>query len=350
MLNKKEIEEIREHLTRAQNPIFYYDNDADGLCSFLLLRRYIGRGYGVAVRSYPDLNASYLKKAEQLKADYIFILDKPVIAKEFIEGADMMQLPVVWIDHHDMNLSEVMKEFSKSKNFHLYNTALSSKESEPTSYLAYKIANREEDLWISLMGCIADHYLPDFAEEFGKRYPELWSKGMKKPFDVYYRAEIGKIAMALNFGLKDSISHVVQLQNFLISCKSPNDVLSEMDRNRTFRAKYGEIRKKYDSLLKDAVESESGKAVYLIYGGDLSISSDLSNELSYNYPEKFIVVAYKRGPITNLSLRGRKVKGVLERVLKKIENSTGGGHEDAVGARIRTEDFERFKELFEQEI
>ena len=353
MLTEKQIEEIKEHLDRAQKPLFYYDNDADGLCAFLLLRRFIGRGYGVAIRSYPDLNEQYLRKAEQLKADYIFILDKPVISKEFIAEVDSMQISVVWIDHHDMNASEVPESLSKSNNFYLYNPALNrgkKKSCEPTSYIAYQVSGRKEDLWIALMGCIADHYMPDFSEEFGKRYPEFWGKGVKEPFDVYYKTEIGRIARALNFGLKDSINHVVEMQNFLISCKGPSDVFLEMELNKAFREKYAEVNKKYLLLLKEAKESESGKIVHLIYSGDLSISSDLSNELSYNYPDKYILVAYKKGTITNISMRGKNVKKILKKILSKIENATGGGHNDAVGARIRTEDLDKFSEIFEEEI
>jgi single-stranded DNA-specific DHH superfamily exonuclease len=357
MLTKKQIEEIREHLEKAQNPIFYYDNDADGLCAFLLLRRYLGRGYGVAIRSYPGLDASYLRKAEQLKADYIFVLDKPLIAKEFIEEADSMQLPLVWIEHHEITQAEISENAPNQKNFHYYNPALNISETaikvhmnEPTSYLSYKIAERKEDVWIALLGCIADCYLPDFAEEFGKRYSEFWGKDVKGPFDVYYKTEIGRIALSLNFGLKDSISHVVQLQNFLISCKSPSDVFLELETNKAFREKYREIAKKYEVLLKGAKESESQKIVYLIYGGDLSISSDLANNLSYLYPEKYICVAFKKGTITNLSLRGKKIRPILEKILKKLENARGGGHENAVGATIQAEDLEKFKEFLEQEI
>jgi len=33
------------------------------------------------------------------------------------------------------------------------------------------------------MGCIADHYLPDFSEDFGKKHPAFWGKknSIKKP-------------------------------------------------------------------------------------------------------------------------------------------------------------------------
>ena len=102
MLTEKQIDEIREHLEKAQNPLFYYDNDADGLCSFVLLRRFSGRGKGVAVRSFPELNASYAKKAQELNADYVFVLDKPVLSREFVEEIAKLQLPLVWIDHHDV--------------------------------------------------------------------------------------------------------------------------------------------------------------------------------------------------------------------------------------------------------
>ena len=44
MLTKKQVEDIKEHLEKAQNPIFFFDNDPDGLCSFLLMQRYLGRG------------------------------------------------------------------------------------------------------------------------------------------------------------------------------------------------------------------------------------------------------------------------------------------------------------------
>src|SRR3989338_9143033 len=105
MLTEKQLQEIREHLEKAQNPVFFYDNDADGLCSYVILRRFIGRGKGVVIRSFPDLNASYAKKAQELNADYVFVLDKPVVSKEFIEEIDKLGLPLVWIDHHEIESS-----------------------------------------------------------------------------------------------------------------------------------------------------------------------------------------------------------------------------------------------------
>lgn len=340
--------ELREHLERSQNPVFYYDNDADGLCSYLIFRRFLGRGKGVAVRSYPDLNVSYAKKAQELKADYVFVLDKPSLSREFVDEIDKMHIPLVWIDHHNIKEDNFEKEFN---NFYTFNPAKNKgkdQSDEPVTYMAYKVTGRKEDMWLAIMGCASDHFIPDFAEEFGERYPEFWGK-VKVPFDIYYKTEIGKIARSLNFGLKDSTTHIVQLQNFLISCNNPSDVFAEITNNKSFREKYADIKRKYDDLIERAKAESEGKIIFFEYSGDLSISGDLSNELSYLNPTKYIVVAYKKEGICNLSMRGKGVKGILNRILPKLEGASGGGHEDAVGARIRASELEKFKTLFEEE-
>lgn len=346
MLSETEIKEIRGHLEKAQNPIFYYDNDADGLCSFILLRKYIGRGKGVVVRSYPDLNAQYAKKTQELKADYVFILDKPSISQEFIDEMEKVGIPIVWIDHHDVPL-----DIKKNENIFIYNPAKSSEKSvEPVTYLSYEITKQKENLWLALIGCISDHYLPSFAKEFEKEYPDLWAKNIKEPFQALYETEIGKIAKSLNFGLKDSLTHVIEMQNFLIACKSPRDVFQEVWENRNFRKKYVEINKKYESLLDKAKNNISKKILFFKYSGELSISSEISNELSFLYPKKYIIVAYTKDNITNISIRGEKVKSILEEIKKEMSNITGGGHENAVGARIQTDDLETFKNKVEEKI
>lgn len=345
MLSKSELEEIREHLQNAQNPVFYYDNDADGLCSFLLLRRFIGRGKGVAVRSFPDLNKQYARKAVELNADYVFVLDKPILSREFAAEIDSIGLPLVWIDHHDV----VNEDLSDFKNIFSYNSSKNGGAGEPVTFLSYKISENKEDVWLAMIGCISDHYLPDFVDEFKKNYSELWGEKILKPFDAYFGTEIGKISQSFNFGLKDSVSNVVRMQNFLISVKSPTEVLSESTSNHSFRKKYSEVKKKYDELLLRAKKNAGEKLVFFYYSGDLSISSDLSNNLTYIFPGKYVVVSYVKGDVASLSFRGKGVKKILEKILKEIEGR-GGGHEDAVGARISASDLEKFRELVEREI
>jgi len=341
MLTKKQIKEIKEHLEKAQNPIFFFDNDPDGLCSFLLLQRYIGRGKGVAIKSFPEMNAEYFKKAIELNADYIFILDKPIVSSAFFDEARNFNVPVVWIDHHDVQL--------KIPDFvYYYNTSLNRfKKNEPVTYLCYKITQKKEDLWLAVAGCISDRYVPDFYPEFVKLYPDLAIKA-EDAFDIFYKSQIGKIVKIFGFALKDRISNVVKMIKFLMIIKTPYEVLEETGKNREMHSRFKQIYQKYYKLLEKAkaVVSED-RVLFFQYGGDLSISADLSNELSYLFPQKIVIVAYITGMKANISVRGKKIRSVILKVIKEIDGATGGGHEDAVGCKMNVEDLERFKEKIE---
>ncbi|MEI6731654.1 MAG: DHH family phosphoesterase [archaeon] len=345
MLTNKQIGEIREHLEKAQNPVFFYDNDNDGLCSFLLLRRMLGRGTGIVVKNYPDLNAQYAKKAQDLNADYIFVLDKPEIAQEFLDEIGMLHIPVIWIDHHDS------KEL-KSENLILYNPVKNKgndKSSEPVTYLSYKIAGNTGDIWIAMIGCISDHYLPDFAEDFSKAYPEFWGE-VKMPFDAYYGTELGRVARSLNFGLKDTPAHVKDLQNLLLGMRGPDQVLSELEGDHAFSERYRALKEKYEILLKKAESELDRNLLFFAYGGFECLNADLSNELSHRYKGKYVAVAYVKAGEAKISMRGKNVRAILEKLLKNFQNCRGGGHEDAVGASLQADDLPKFRELMENEV
>jgi len=344
MLTKKQVSEIKEHLSRAQRPIFFFDNDPDGLCSFLLLQRYLGRGKGVSIKSFPELIEEDFRKVHELNADYIFILDKPLVSNSFFDQAEKFNIPVVWIDHHFVDKTQTPKFVN------YYNPVFNKKKTEePVTALCYQITRRKEDLWLAVAGCISDHFVPEFYGDFEKAYPEFKVKE-KEPFGILYNSPIGKVVMILSFGLKDRTTNVVNMMKFLITAKGPHDVLEENKKNQVFYNKYKTLNEKYEHLLNKSVliGKEKGEVLFFKYGGELSMSSDLSNELSYRFSEKIIVVVYTRGLKANVSMRGENVKDLLSKAIEGFENATGGGHKNAVGAQIRVEDIERFKERLEK--
>lgn len=341
MLGEKEIEEVKEWLNKSQNPLFFFDNDVDGLCSFLLLRRHIQRGFGIVVKSYPSLDAMYNKKIDELKPDVIFILDKPEVSDEFIDYANQSGLPIVWIDHHPLKKHSV--DELRDKNVFYYNPLYSKKpSSEPTSYWCYKIAGNKNDLWISVVGCVSDQMLPESAEEFSKKYPDLLAY-TKNPAKALFKSEIGKLSRILSYALKDKTSNVIRMLKKLWEVKSPYEILNG-DGCEYILERYSEIDKKYSDLLSRAKqEAGGGKLLYFQYSGDLSISADLSNELAYLYPDKIIAVVFIKGDRANLSLRGKTdVRKILEIIMEKI-GGTGGGHKHACGGTISVKDLQRFK-------
>jgi len=349
MLTQKQVKEIKRHLDKAQNPLFFFDNDPDGLCSFLLLQRYVKKGKGVAIKSFPALTVDYFRKVEELKADYIFILDKPVVSEEFWEEVEKINIPVVWIDHHEINekdISEFVDYYNPLKN--------KPQTNEPVTALCYQVTNKREDLWIAVIGCISDKFVPDFYKEFEKIYPDLVFNTKRKieygtssfAFDVFYKTQIGKILKLFSFALKDTMTNVVHMIKFLMKVETPYEVLEETNKNHTVHYRFKQIDVKYQKLLRKAelVEKKSKKILFFQYSGDLSVSSDLANELSYKFPNKVIVVVYVIGVKANISVRGKKIRKIILKSIENLEGATGGGHEDAVGARVRMEDLEKFKE------
>jgi len=335
MLSQKQINEIREHLEKAQNPVFFFDNDTDGLCSFLLLQRYIGRGKGVAIKTFPDMTKDYFRKVKELEADYIFILDKPVVSEEFFAKVAQYNIPVVWIDHHAVH--EDVPDF-----VHYYNPS-----NEPTTFFCYQVSEKKDDLWFAVMGCIADRYLPNYYKDFQKSHPEL-SVDAKDAYDVRYKSQLGIVVRILEFSLKDKTTNVVHMLKFLMKAKSPYDVLEEDKKNYSMHKRFNELNGKYLRVLKKAliVGNSLENVLFFRYGGETKFSQNLSDELMYHFPEKVIVVVYVDQAKTTMSIRGKSVRDKVVQILENFEDSTCGGHENSLGAKINSVDLEKFeKEL-----
>jgi len=341
MISETQLQEIKQHLEASQNPLFFFDNDVDGLCSFLILQRSIQRGKGIAIKSFPDLKEQYLKKVEELNPDLIVILDKAELSKEFAEGTEQKNIPLIWIDHHE---TKTPKEVIAKTSY--YNSLPSA---EPTTYLSQKVFNRQEDLWLATIGCIGDIYLPDFAEQFAKQNPELLNPNLE-PFDALYSTEIGNIIRMLNFGLMDTTTNVVNLIKFLSKTKGPHDILEENRFTKQIHKRYTELN---DFLNKQIEKAESefdpkSKVLFFSYAGNTSMSSEIANKLYYNHKNKLIVVAFKRPEKINISIRGNNALAITNQAITDIEDATGGGHEKATGAMIPVDSFEKFKQKIKE--
>ena len=340
MLSSVQIDEIKEHLNRAQNPVFFFDNDQDGLCSFLLLQKYIGRGKGVPVKTFPSLDPDYFRKVTEFSADYIFILDKPVVSAEFFDQVSQVNIPVVWIDHHEID-KDLIPDF-----VNYYNPMFNSKPThEPVTALCQQINDRTEDLWIAVVGCISDKYYPEFYSKFRKAYMEL-TVDSQEPFDIFYGSDIGKVARMLGAGLKDRITNAITMVKFLIKAKGPYDVLNETSGNSAMHKRYNDLAKKQKKFVDKAISESKDKYILFKYGGTMSISSDLANELSYRFPEKKIIVVYLSGIKANISARGEHIRKIVLEAIKDIPDATGGGHECAVGAQMKV----NYLDVFEEKI
>lgn len=345
MINSEKINEIREFLNKSQNPLFFFDNDLDGLASFMLLRRYCNKGKGISIKTFPDLNSTYSRKLSEFSPDCVFIIDKPLVSKQFIQDCNEKNIPIVWIDHHPKPFKKEDEDFNKI--FYFNPLEGEKPTNEPTSYWCYKISGKQEDEWISMLGCISDWFLPEFANTFAENYPDLFIKlKSTEQAKALYETELGKLAKIINFGLKDRTSNVVKMIKYLLNLKSPREILEKNIRNATIYHRFSQVERKYAKLLQKA--KEIGKInknlLFFQYGGELSLSGELANELFYNFPDLTIVVCYIKGAKVNVSIRSKdNARAMTIKSLEGIE-STAGGHENACGATLSVEDLPKFRD------
>jgi len=342
MLTHKQLEEIKEKLEKSQNPLFFFDNDVDGLCSFLIMQRAIGRGKGVAIKSFPELNESYIKKVEELNPDFVFILDKPLVDIKFLTQLEEKNIPVIWIDHHEVELNEEL--IKKADYYNSYPSA------EPTTYLAYKSVGKKSEMFLAMIGCIGDVYKPDFALEFSEKYPELFQADTPI-FDSLFSTEIGKASRLLNFALKDTTTNVVNMMRYLMKITDVYDIIHENKQNREFHLRAKQLQKIYEKHMEKAENNlTEEKLLVYTYSGDTAMSSELANGLYFKHKDKFVIVAFRKQDKLNASIRGKQAKKILAKVIKKIPKVTGGGHEEACGAQIPTDSFEEFAKRVRDEL
>jgi len=285
------------------------------------------------VKAHPHITTEFLRKVEEVAPDKVFVLDVALVDQEFIDGCPV---PVVWVDHHDIVQRERVAYF---------NPRLRG-QNVPTPVLLYQVT--QKDLWIATVGSIGDWYLPAFAKDFSEQYPDLLPASVKTVEEALFNTPLSVVIKAFSFILKGRTTDVNKAIAVLTKVESPYEITrQDTSRGRLIFKKYEEINELYNGMLDKAFAkmNDSEKLLVYTYVDDkLSLTKDLANELLYRYGDKIIVLGRERHGEVRCSLRspaGINLKPALEKALVGIEGY-GGGHENACGAAIKKEDFERF--------
>lgn len=326
-------QEIRKHLEESDNPLFLFDDDPDGLCSYLLLKKYISRGKGLVVKSSPELSHSYLKQVSEIKPDCIFILDKPLVCEEFFIRC---KVPIIWIDHHDLQNYK-----SGTKGVKYYNPKQFN-ESFPVSYFCYKIT--ESNSWISVIGSLNDWYKPPILTSFSKQYPNILPDPTKTiPEILFEDTPFSKLCKIFRFVLKGNDFDIERSLSNLEKIKSPDELLGNKTKeSKSILTHYNRVNEEYQLILKKALKTipENDFLTFIYTNQTISISSYLSNELIYHFPNTVLVVGREKDDRINMSIRSpnKPIPEALKKALSGLDGS-GGGHTNACGSNISKKDF-----------
>ncbi|MBT3865872.1 DHH family phosphoesterase [Candidatus Woesearchaeota archaeon] len=338
MLTDTQIMEIRGFLEKAENPLYLFDDDPDGLTSYLLLKKKYKKGHGTCVKSSPRSSVVYSASYRKHKPDLVVILDKPNISQEIL---DEFNVPVVWIDHHQLVERDGVNYYNPM--------AGDSPDNRPTSYWAYRVV--EENEWVALVGIIGDWHVPekDIVEKFG--YPELLGDA-KTPPELMFDAEFGKFIKIFSFIMKGSNESMDECINGLEIINDPMEILERKNEvGKLIYDKYERINREYEICLKDALSQEDeGVYVYTYVEDKNSFTGNLSNELLHRLKSEVIIIGREKDGDFRLSLRskGKPIRMVLQKALEEVEGY-GGGHDMACGASVKVQDFSKFIEIIKKE-
>lgn len=333
MLTEKEINDFREELLNCKKPLFFYDDDMDGAASFILFYKFINEGKGIIVKSTPELSQKFLRSVESFDPDKVFILDKPMVSEEFIDGCKQR---IIWLDHHPIQMPKKARYYNPRKE--------NPDDNRPTSYWAYKITNNNEYLWLAMLGIVGDWYMPEFRDEFSKKYPDILPPTIKTVQEALFNSEFGKLFRIFSFNLMGSSKDAYKSIKIMIRITSPYEVLNQTTSQGKFLyKKYEKVNKVYEELMKNIKVSDDKLLLFTYSDDTLSLSAEMSNELLVLYPDKLVIIGREKNGEMKCSLRSASIKvlPILKKALIGI-NGYGGGHDFACGGCIKTEDFNRF--------
>src|SRR3989344_1742281 len=235
------LKKIKELLDKSQNPLIFFDDDPDGLCSYLLLMKYLKRGDGVILKNSPTLDESYIVKVRQYCPDLVIVLDKPIISQDFV---DKVNCPVIWIDHHPVIEIKGVKYFNpRFKN---------NEDNRPVTYWCYKLVNGEK--WIAMMGIVSDWSLEGF-DKLKKDYKTLLGDAkIKSPDDVLYDTEFGKLIKIVSFVLKGVTSETYKFIELMMKVNTPEEILErKTEAGKRIYERFDNVNKVYEELLERAI-------------------------------------------------------------------------------------------------
>jgi single-stranded DNA-specific DHH superfamily exonuclease len=340
MLPEEKYKELLNELDNCKNPLFIFDDDADGLCSFLLLYRYKKEGRWCFVKSLPKVSKEFVRYINN-DTDKIFILDMPEVEEEFFDNVD---IPIIWVDHHPHEVP------SKVKSFNPHDHNISEIGSSTTALCYYTV---KQDLWLAAVGAVADWTMPEYINDFKELYPDLLDKNIVNPPEALFDSRLSKIIEIFTMILKGNTKISKQCISKLIKLESPYELLNTNSKESKFiHNKIDPLITEFNSLIKLGLEIKPVDNIILFLYSEYnnSFSSEISNYLQYKNPDNIVIVGRLKNNEYKLSLRSQNIdiNSILGRIMTGLDGY-GGGHKYACGACISEHHFEEFIIRFKKE-
>lgn len=335
----KEVKIIKKTLKEIKNPYIFFDNDADGFCSFYQITKLFDSFSFTMVKDRPLIDERFYNVLDESEFDSIIILDIANISEGFLKKYSNYK--IIWIDHHPNN------DFSNYKNLLVLNSS-NEKKKYPTSMLVYKIVKK--DKLPMIIGCVSDWYVDRvILNTIKKERLQDISNNEKDIGNLLFHTKLGEKILILNFSLKANVNSFKRNILRLLEID-----LRDLDNEKNpFYKKAKRIYTKYESILNYKPLINTSDFYYMKYYDDVFVSTEVSNSLLVRYPEKKVVIVAKdRIDKITMSLRSNghiNLTELTEYIFSQMDGF-GGGHQNAAGCSIRKEDEDYFLEIIKNNV
>ncbi|MCD6381492.1 MAG: DHH family phosphoesterase [Candidatus Aenigmarchaeota archaeon] len=339
-------------LTKKDEPLIIFHNDADGMCSAALMNRCLKylirkRADGISQPMPPEKNL--MSKIKMCLPSKIIFVDLAIDQKKMFLKRLSNFCDILIIDHHP-----VINNMNSNRIIH-FNPRFKKNVYQSASYLVYKICSRfiefnhKRNLWIALVGAIGDYDLSaskDIIREAKNLYPEV----ITKIDDKSVRGSVfGQIAEMLTAG-KAIGMRIEDLERIVEEAKTYKDVLS----NEKLVNVYRKIHEEIENIIIDAKSKfdPNKKIFFYEIKTKYSLRATIATRLAEMWPDKVIVVWQKVRNKIRIASRNQGDRFDMGKLLNKAVQpgmkATFGGHPAAAGGVIDLKDWEDFKENLER--
>ncbi len=365
----KAAKRIKKAIINHERIILYGDTDLDGVSSVIILKETIKNlGGEISAVYFPDreiegygITKKGLAELKKITPALLIVLDLGIGNFQEVELAKKMGFEVIIIDHHEVldklpGAKIIVDPKQKEDKYPfkgLANTGIVFKLSEVLLGQQMTESLRENFLQLTALATVAD-MMPKESENLEfinsglKSLEKSWRPGIRAffaitlDFDEEPSQKISKIISLLNVrDVKDSLPASFRLLNSS-SVEEAKELIEKLIEKNRFR------RENIDETVAEIERRLEEKAISIIFEGDsgwdFTLISAVASILCHRYkkPTFIFKILEKEAQGTVRTPTGTNSVTLMKKCQKYL--ITYGGHPQASGFRIKSENLEKFKD------
>lgn len=372
----EELQKIIDEMGPDSSIAVLHDSDPDGICSGIMLDAYLkSQDKSIAWRTHPlarekPFLPDFIRKIDEHKITHLFILDYNLEGygwtEQFLKFKETHpNVKVCVIDHH-----------AQSKDFpfdYHANTAFDQLQIPPDQYCTSKfIYDLLMIIWsdvqklkrIASIGIIGDSnhftwglFIQECIKEENKQRAKLDLDDYRVPKDAeeYMGSPYGRISLAMFYGIAKHPKEVAYIFDTLKKNLPTNNILEHFEKYKDIEEEIDDYVDNFEYCMKNTdLKNQDVRVFELEIKSQHDILVITANLLSFRDKETVFFIYERQGDSYMISARLNSNKinlgDIMKSVSSKVPGSNGGGHVPAAGAKVPKAEFDKFKELFYNEI